>query len=46
MTHVNDDAECFQCDDCGEEFISQESLDGHEAEGCWAKRDEGDAEES
>jgi hypothetical protein len=34
----DDDEVAYICDDCGEEFPSQESLDGHEAEGCWAAR--------
>lgn len=34
-----EDEELFVCDDCGEEFPSLASLEGHEAEGCWAKTD-------
>ncbi len=36
---MDDEEAVYVCDDCGEEFESQASLDGHEAEGCWAKRD-------
>ncbi len=27
----------FTCDDCGEEFASEQALDGHGNEGCWAR---------
>lgn len=35
----------YVCDDCGEEFPSQASLDGHEADGCWAAQQDDDYEE-
>lgn len=39
VAEVDDDV-AYNCDPCGEEFTSQAALDGHEADGCWASRDE------
>lgn len=34
----DDEEVAYFCDDCGQEFPSQGSLDGHESDGCWAAR--------
>jgi hypothetical protein len=42
MDDEEEDEEIFFCDDCGEEFPTQASLEGHEAAGCWAQKSEED----